>query len=174
MKHVNTQKAEADELRFQISTATLSAIQAEADLSSRLEAVLKEERAQAAEDRQNLLSQISLLVTKSGEAQDARLQSKVNGIKTEMMSSRSDLENAEKKYSNSMGVWSEKENLLVEEVVKSRETLKSRMKKDWTVSHSMSELPTILFTDNFLLRLSTNETRRSRQPLNRFRKRPSA
>ncbi|KAI4256564.1 MAG: hypothetical protein L6R42_006144, partial [Xanthoria sp. 1 TBL-2021] len=131
VKHVNTQKAEADELRMQISTATLSAIQAEADMSSRLETVLKEERAQAAEDRQNLLSQISLLVTKSGEAQDARWQSKVNGIKTEMMSSRSDLENAEKKYSNSMGVWSEKENLLVEEVVKSRETLKARMKKDW-------------------------------------------
>ncbi len=55
------------------------------------------------------------------------------------MSSRSDLESAEKKYNDSMSVWSEKENLLVEEVIKSRETLKSRMKKDWTVSHPISE-----------------------------------
>ncbi|KAL8846020.1 MAG: hypothetical protein Q9221_008851 [Calogaya cf. arnoldii] len=132
VKHVNTQKAEADELRSQISTAARSAVQAEANMSSRLDSVLKEERAQAAEDRQNLLSQISLLVTNSGEAQDARWQSKINGIKTELTSSRSELESAEKKYSDSMGVWSEKENLLVEEVVKSRETLKSRMKKDWT------------------------------------------
>ncbi|KAL8650038.1 MAG: hypothetical protein Q9226_005314, partial [Calogaya cf. arnoldii] len=132
VKHVNTQKAEADELRSQISTAARSAVQAEANMSSRLDSVLKEERAQAAEDRQNLLSQISLLVTNSGQAQDARWQSKINGIKTELTSSRSELESAEKKYSDSMGVWSEKENLLVEEVVKSRETLKSRMKKDWT------------------------------------------
>ncbi|CAL8576664.1 Kinesin-related motor protein, variant 2 [Xanthoria parietina] len=132
VKHVNTQKAEADELRSQISTATRSAIRAEAAMSSHLESVLSEERAQAAEDRQNLLSQISLLVTKSGEAQDARWQSKVNEIKIEITSSRSDLESAESKYNDSMSVWSEKENLLVEEVVKSRESLKSRMKKDWT------------------------------------------
>ncbi|KAI4272151.1 MAG: hypothetical protein LQ337_005502, partial [Flavoplaca oasis] len=132
VKHVNTQKAEADELRSQISKAAQAAMQAKAEMSSHLETVMRDERAQAAEDRQNLLSQISLLVTKSGEAQDTRWQSKVNSIKTEVMSSRSDLESAEKKYNDSMSVWSEKENLLVQEVIKSRETLKSRMKKDWT------------------------------------------
>ncbi|KAL8837633.1 MAG: hypothetical protein Q9176_005550 [Flavoplaca citrina] len=132
VKHVNTQKAEADELRSHISKAAQAAIQAKAEMSTRLETVMRDERAQAAEDRQDLLSQISLLVTKSGEAQDARWQSKVNSIQTEVMSSRSDLESAEKKYKDSMSVWSEKENLLVEEVIKSRETLKSRMKKDWT------------------------------------------
>ncbi|KAL8894028.1 MAG: hypothetical protein Q9192_004694, partial [Flavoplaca navasiana] len=132
VKHVNTQKAEADELRSQISKAAQAAIQAKTEMSARLETVMRDERAQAAEDRQDLLLQISLLVTKSGEAQDTRWQSKVNSIKTEVMSSRSDLESAEKKYNDSMRVWSEKENLLVEEVIKSRETLKSRMKKDWT------------------------------------------
>ena len=174
VKHVNTQKAEADELRSQISTATRSAIRAEAAMSSHLESVLNEERAQAAEDRQNLLSQISLLVTKSGEAQDARWQSKVNEIKIEITSSRSDLESAESKYNDSMSVWSEKENLLVEEVVKSRESLKSRMKKDWTVSCWVSGVPLMFFTDNSTLRPSTNETQQSRQPRNRFMRRPSA
>lgn len=174
MKHVNTQKAEADELRSQISKAAQAAMQAKAEMSSHLETVMRDERAQAAEDRQNLLSQISLLVTKSGEAQDTRWQSKVNSIKTEVMSSRSDLESAEKKYNDSMSVWSEKENLLVQEVIKSRETLKSRMKKDWTVSYPISKLPKMLFTECSLLRPLMNETQRFRQRPNQSKKRRSA
>ncbi|KAL8804296.1 MAG: hypothetical protein Q9182_002661 [Xanthomendoza sp. 2 TL-2023] len=132
VKHINTQKTEADKLRSQISTAAQDVMQAEAQICSRLESVLKEERAQAAQDRQNLLSQISALVTESGEAQDARWESQINRVKSDVMASRSVFENEEKKYSESMDVWSKKEKLLVEDVVKSRDALKSRMKKDWT------------------------------------------
>ncbi|KAL8915835.1 MAG: hypothetical protein Q9172_006621 [Xanthocarpia lactea] len=132
VKHVTTQKVEADELRSQISSAAQSAMQVEADMSSRLECVLNEERAQAAQDRQDLMSQISLLVTKSGEAQDARWQSKINVVRSDILSSRSIFETEEKKYNRSMDVWSKKETLLLEEVAKSRDNLKSRMKKDWT------------------------------------------
>ncbi len=155
MKHVNTQKAEADELRSQISTAAQTAMQVEADMSSRLECVLNEERAQAAQDRQDLMSQISLLVTKSGEAQDARWQSKINVVRSDILSSRSTLETEEKKYNRSMDVWSKKESLLLEEVAKSRDNLKSRMKKDWMVSYCVQSIE-VSVTDNALLRLSTN------------------
>lgn len=134
VKHINVQKVEADELRSRISTAAQDVMQAEIQVSSQLESVLNEERAQAAQDRQELLSQISSLVTKSGEAQDARWQSKINDVRSDIMSSRSVFENEEKKYSESMDLWSKKENSLVEEVITSRDALKSRMKMDWTVS----------------------------------------
>lgn len=132
---MNTQKAEADELRLQISTAGQDAMQAEARVSSQLESALNEEHAQAAQDQQHLLSQIRSLVHKLGETQDVRWQSKINSIRSDLVSSRSTFEAAEKKYSGAMDVWTQKESRLVEEVLKSRDALKSRMKKDWTVSH---------------------------------------
>ncbi|KAL8708591.1 MAG: hypothetical protein Q9220_006527 [cf. Caloplaca sp. 1 TL-2023] len=134
VKHVNTQKAEADELRAQISAATQEAIQAKAQTSSRLESILDEERAQAAQDRQSLLSQITSLVHQSGENQDARWRSSIAGVRADIGVSRCDLEARQKAYSESMDVWSQKESLLIDEVLKSRDSLKSRMKKDWMVS----------------------------------------
>ncbi|KAL8829421.1 MAG: hypothetical protein Q9170_006174 [Blastenia crenularia] len=132
VKHVNIQKAEADTLRSQISTAAQLSMQTEAQISSQLQSVLEEERAHAAQDRQDLLSQITSLVNKSGETQDARWQSRISGIRSDIASSQSTFKGEEKKYSEAMSVWSKKENLLVEEVLKSRDALKSRMKKDWT------------------------------------------
>ncbi|KAI4285689.1 MAG: hypothetical protein L6R35_004599 [Caloplaca aegaea] len=131
VKHVSTQKAEADELRSQMSNAAQEAMKAKTEMSLQLESALMDERAQAAQDRQDLLSQISSLVSKSGETQDARWQSKIDTMRSDIATSRSTLEAEETKYSESMSVWSQKENLLIQEVLKSRDTLKSRMKSDW-------------------------------------------
>lgn len=111
-------------------------MEAEALVSSRLASAVNEERAQAANDRQDLLVQITSLVNKSGEMQDTRWQSKIDDIRSDIALSRSRFAGEEKKYSEAMDVWSQKENLLVDEVLKSRDALKSRMKKDWTVGHS--------------------------------------
>ncbi|KAL8957815.1 MAG: hypothetical protein Q9193_005007 [Seirophora villosa] len=132
VKHVNTQKFEAEELRTQMSKAAQEAMKAKAEISLQLESALEEERAQATQDRRDLLSQISSLVNKSGETQDARWQAKIDVMRSDIASSRLTLETEEKKYSESMNVWSQKENLLVEEVLKSRDALKSQMKRDWT------------------------------------------
>ena len=110
-------------------------MRADADVSARLEVCLAEERQQAVLDRQNLLSQITDLVNKSGEQQDARWVSKINTVRSDIASSTSNFQAADKLFSEGMEIWSQKENLLVEEVLKSRETLKSKMKKDWNVSH---------------------------------------
>lgn len=136
-------------------------MQAEARVSAQLETALVEERAQAARDREELLSQITSLVNKSGERQDARWQSKVDEMRSDMTSCRSTFEDEEKKYSEAMGVWSQKESLLIEEVLKSRDMLKSRMKKDWTVS-SCTLLPEPM-ADEISPRLSTSGTMRSKQ-----------
>lgn len=92
---------------------------------------MKEERDQAAHDRENLLSQITILINTSGEVQDSRWQSKINRVRNDISASRSALESADKHYGSGMDVWSQKENLLVEEVLRSRDTLKGKMKEDW-------------------------------------------
>ena len=98
----------------------------------KLSACLEEERQQAAADRQNLVAQITNLINVNGSIQEDRIAAKVDGVRTEMMSKRLQLQSAEKSYSTSMDVWSKKEGLLVEEVLKSRDIVKSRLKTDWT------------------------------------------
>ncbi|MCJ1245237.1 kinesin motor protein cin8 [Trapelia coarctata] len=132
VKHLNSQQAEADDLRRQLSIATATAIHSEERVTQQLEALLEEERKQAAEDRQTLLSQITSLVNASGSAQDERLDQKVQAVRSDLTAARAEFQTADKKYSESMDIWSKKESLLVEEVLKSRDTLKGKMKRDWT------------------------------------------
>ena len=134
VKHLNTQKAEADDLRKQLSVASKTAVEANKTASSQLQACLIEERKLAATDRQNLLSQITALVDASGEAQDARITTKISAIQENISSTTSEFEAANAKYAKGMDIWTEKENLLMGEVLESRDTLKGKMKQDWTVS----------------------------------------
>lgn len=131
VKHVNSQKAEADELRQKASAAAQAAIQADDEVSARIDACLKEEREQAAHDREDLLLQITNLVNRSGEVQDSRWHSKINTVRNDITTSRSALESADKHYCSGMDVWAQKENLLADEVLKSKDTLKNKMKEDW-------------------------------------------
>ena len=128
---MNSQKAEADDLRQKASSAAKAAMQADADVSMRLETCLNEERAQASRDRQNLLAEITTLINSSGEAQDSRWVSKINAVRKDIASGRSTLDTANENYNTKMDVWSEKENLLIGEVLKARDALKNKMKDDW-------------------------------------------
>ena len=131
VKHVNAQKAEADDLRQKASKAAKAAMQAESEVSARLETCLNEERVQASQDRQNLLAQITDLVNKSGESQNSRWESKINAVREDIASSTSTFQTSDKEYNTGMDVWAQKESLLVEEVLKSRDTLKGQMQEDW-------------------------------------------
>lgn len=133
VKHLKGQRSEAEELKTKVSSAAKAALRADAEASSRLESCLAEERNQAARDRQELLSQITMLINKSGEAQDARWVSKINAVRADMATSRSTLQQADKDYNDNMDVWFKKEASVVEDVLKSRDTLKGKMKNDWTV-----------------------------------------
>lgn len=105
--------------------------------SSRLDEVLREEREQAAADRQSLLSQITSLVVAQGDTQDSRLTSKIQEVQKDVLASKEGFESSRAQYDVGMDVWNEKETALVEEVLRSRETLKSKLKEDWVVSCTM-------------------------------------
>lgn len=138
VKHLNAQKAEADELRRQLHTANLAALGANVMASSRLEQTLDEERKTAKTDREDLLAQIKGLIDDSAGKQDARLTSKIDNVKADLSVSRGSLEEADAKYEKGMDEWTRKEKLLVDEFMNSRDNLKSKMKQDWTVSEQSS------------------------------------
>jgi kinesin family protein 11 len=137
LKHVHTQKAEANELRQQLYAATEAAMQSNAAMDLQLDTILQEERQQAAEDRQNLLAQITSLVTTQGEKQDQRLRQKIGNVRTEILSSKESFEASREQYSQGMDTWNQNEEKLVEEVLRSRETLKTKLKDDWMVSSAL-------------------------------------
>ena len=134
MKHLNAQRAEADELRKTASAAVKAAMEAEDMVSSRLRSCLADEREQSALERRNLLSQITELVNKNGQAAEDRLHTKISAFCDELSTSTSNLQTANNNYNGSMDLWSQKEQVLVDEVSKSRDALKAKMKQDWTVS----------------------------------------
>ncbi|RDL31163.1 Kinesin-domain-containing protein [Venustampulla echinocandica] len=135
LQHVNSQKAEADELRRQLSAASELAMQSNAIVSSRLDQVVREEREEAARDRQSLLSQITSLVMAQGEAQDARLSGKIEEVRKDVTSSKDAFEASRTQYSLGMDAWDEKEDKLAEEVIRSREALKNQLKEDWVIAN---------------------------------------
>lgn len=133
VKNLHRQKLEAEQLRQAASSAMAAAIQAENNVSARLNACLSEERSQMAMDRQALLSQITELINKSGENQDARWESRINAVYKDLSTSISSTQAANKAFNDNMDLWSEKEDRLADEVTKSRDTLRSKMKNDWMV-----------------------------------------
>jgi kinesin family protein 11 len=120
----------------------------------KLDEILREEREQAAADRQMLLSQITTLVMAQGETQDARLGAKIGEVQKDVLCSKESFEASRVQYVQGMDAWTEKEGKLVEEVLRSRETLKSKLKEDWVVC-DCTFLCVLISLTFFRLRIST-------------------
>ena len=148
VRHLNAQRAEADELRKTASAAAKAAMEAENIVSAKLRSCLVDQREQSALERQNLLSQITELVNKNGQAADDRWHTKITAVSNELSTSTTNLQTADTSYNRNMDMWSQKEQALVDEVSKSRDTLKAKMKQDWTVSvqdsHTLN-IPRLIF-----------------------------
>jgi len=136
LKHISEQRAEADKLRQRLHEASELAMQSNAQAAAKLDKVLQEERQQVALDRQHLLSQISNLVNAQGDAQDQRLTARIGEVQKSVLSSKETFEASRSEYIQHMKSWDEKEEKLIGGLRQSRETLKSKLKDDWTVSKS--------------------------------------
>lgn len=128
---MNSQQAEVDTLRAQLNQASDIAMQSNAAASTRLEEILVEERKAATEDRQSLLAQITSLVMAQGEAQDQRMSQKIGEVRETVQSSRDTFEAARAEHGQGMDGWNQNEVKVIEEVMRSRETLKGKLKVDW-------------------------------------------
>lgn len=107
-------------------------------LSARVQEAVAEERRQTAEDRQNLMTQITSLINSQADAQEARLADRATLIQKSVAESNTSMEAAMSQYTQGMEKWDGKENDLMEEVKKSRELLKTKLKDDWTLASDQS------------------------------------
>ncbi|KAL6876735.1 P-loop containing nucleoside triphosphate hydrolase protein [Trichoderma novae-zelandiae] len=138
VRHITTQRCESDNLRRQLQSATNTIMLQNANISTRMQEALEEERRQAAEERQKLLTQISSLITSQGEAQESRFAERTSQIQKNMADYNSSLEGAISQYGQGMDAWDAKEGELLEEVKKSRDQLKTKLKDDWNSAEGRS------------------------------------
>lgn len=131
--HITDQRTEVNSLKEQLHAANEAAVLASDTAAARLDEILSEERQQAFTERQTLLAQITTLVTANGDAQDNRLTSKINGVRSQITASKENLEAAQSVYSKGMHAWNDKESRFVEDVRASRESMKNKLKEDWMV-----------------------------------------
>ncbi|KAI9682000.1 MAG: kinesin motor protein cin8 [Caeruleum heppii] len=131
LKQWSAQRAQVEGLKRELTDASETAMAANAAATRQLDEYVSRERQQSAIDRQDLLRQIEGLVNASGASQNARLEAKVGAIRGDMETSRMTFEAARTQYGEGMDLWSERERSLVEEIVRSRDNLKSKLKKDW-------------------------------------------
>lgn len=138
VKHITTQRSEADTLRRQLQTATSAVVLQNGAISSRMQEALEEERRQAAEERQKLMSQISGLINAHADAQETRISDRAAQVQKSIGESSQSLETAVSQHAEDMEDWDSKEASLLEEVKKSRDQLKTKLKDDWNVANDRS------------------------------------
>lgn len=138
VRHITAQRSETDTLRLQLQSAMNTIVLQNAGISTRVQETLDEERRQATEDRQKLMTQITALVNGQAESQEARMADRASQIQKSVAESNTSIEAAVSQYSHGMEAWDEREGQLLEDVKKSREQLKTKLKDDWTAASEQS------------------------------------
>jgi len=134
LRHVASQRAESDNLRLQIERAGEAAVQAKVDAWGRIQHIVQEERQQAAEDRQQLLAQITSLVNLQADLQETRLARKTELLQNDLLEAKSAFAGSLTTYSSGMETLNVAGHRLASDIAKSRDILKTKLKDDWTVS----------------------------------------
>lgn len=134
LKHIMSQKKESDSLRTQLEEASETIVISNQSISSKIQEVISEERRQAAEERQDLLLQITSLINSQAELQESRLANRAASIQQNVRETNSVFEGSVSQYSQAMDSWGEKEGQLLSDVAKSRDTMKTKLQDDWNVS----------------------------------------
>ncbi|KAK5657027.1 hypothetical protein OQA88_3553 [Cercophora sp. LCS_1] len=134
LKHISAQKAESDRLRQQLEGASKTIVESNESAASKIQQVIDEERKQAAAERQNLLLQITTLINSQAELQHSRLVGKAALIQQEVTEASKSFGEDIAQYSEGMDTLSAKEGRLLEDVAKSREALKVKLKDEWNAS----------------------------------------
>lgn len=144
LRHLSVQRSESDNLRRQLEEAGQAMVQANEAVATQVQDVVEEERKQAAEDRQKLLAQIASLINSHAEQQETRLAGKAAKIQGRVNGAKEAFKGQVAAYSIGMNSWDTNEENLLQDVVQSRDTLKTKLKDDWTVSDA-TEATSILF-----------------------------
>ncbi|KAK3938907.1 kinesin-like protein bimC [Diplogelasinospora grovesii] len=138
LRHISAQKTESDRLRRQLEGASEAMVQSNAAVSAKIQEVMEEERKQAAAERQQLLLQISSLINSQAELQESRLAGRAMLIRQTVQESSKTFEGSVAQYSEAMDAWTAKDSQIMEDVAKSREAVKTKLKDDWAMADNHS------------------------------------
>lgn len=131
---MNSQQTEAEVLHRQLAEAGSALAKADAESSVKLSMVLSEEKQCCEEEQASLISQITTMIQSQSQARDNRLEARIALLQTENTASQAAYRQQQVVYDTSMSNWSSEQGLLVDGLLKSRENVKAKIKKDWTVS----------------------------------------
>jgi kinesin family protein 11 len=137
---MNAQKNESDRLRQQLEATGDNMVQSNEAISARIQEVIEQERKQAAEERQQLLTQIAGLITSQAQLEETRLAGKTALVQKSLLESNKTFQGGMSQFTSGMDVWNTKESELVGKVNSSRDEVKRKLKDDWTsaAEHSTS------------------------------------
>jgi kinesin family protein 11 len=134
VRELNEQKSGAEKLRLQIIAAN-NELRVKNNASTvRLSTLLEEERQTQAEERKELLSQITSLICSTTQQQEQRVKQGIASIRTEFDAHAGTHGKVQDAYVVGEQQWSAQSDELVGKVIKSRENVKTKIKADFAVS----------------------------------------
>ncbi|KAH7119976.1 P-loop containing nucleoside triphosphate hydrolase protein [Dendryphion nanum] len=140
VKNLNEQQAENERLHRQILDTNAALVESNQAAQGRLVEVIDEEKQKAAEERQNLLAQITSLINTSADTQEKRLVDRMSGVREELATANVTHDADQAVYSAGINAWTDKSKDILASVAKSRDGVKTKIKADFAAAtqHSTS------------------------------------
>jgi kinesin family protein 11 len=133
IKSLNEQQAENERLHAQVLETNLALIEANKNSQGRLSQVVNDEKQQSAEERQQLLVQISALMDANAEAQEQRLNERLASVSEEIDAANTAFAQQQEAYTQNANAWSDRSKAIVAGIATSRDVVKSKLKSDYAV-----------------------------------------
>ncbi|KAI9708964.1 MAG: kinesin motor protein cin8 [Bogoriella megaspora] len=134
-RRLNDQQTEADTLRAKIAAADEALIASNQATQEKLTSTLEKEKQKAASERAQLLEQMTNIVNSTALASEARVEETISSIVQSIGSSTTTHSQHQTDYRSQYDSWSRTSRSIVDSVVASRETVKSKIKQDWTAAN---------------------------------------
>ncbi|KAK5005680.1 Kinesin-related motor protein, partial [Cryomyces antarcticus] len=135
VRRMNEQQTEADRVRRYMIQADAALLGAHQDAQIRISQVVDEEKQKAAVDRERLLLQVTSLINASAETQEKRMADKLYSVKRDLSTSQETYGKEQENYVHLTDKWTATNTSLVDSVLKSRDSVKSKIKADWTAAN---------------------------------------
>lgn len=131
--HLEGQKTEINRLRSQLQEANRETAEANRKVSSNMAQLLEEEQANAEAEREQLLSQIRVLMDESRQKQFNRVKGRFDTLRTDISSSGDSLEQATAQHDRQIDEWIFRSEQFAKDVNSSKDDIKMKMQNDWEV-----------------------------------------
>ncbi|KAF2009334.1 kinesin family protein-like protein [Aaosphaeria arxii CBS 175.79] len=139
-KGLNEQQVENDRLHQHMKEANAALIESNKLTRHRLVELVDDEKQKAAEERQQLLSQITSLLSSTADAQEKRLTDRVSRLREDLEMADMAYESEQMTYNEGMSAWTSKSKEILVGVTRSRDAVKTKLKADFAAAteHSTS------------------------------------